>query len=251
MADKKKNPHEGHRQRIRDKFISEGNLDNFAEHNILEFLLFYSVPRSDTNELAHTLIDAFGSIKGVFDAPYEALTSIDGIGQNSAVLLKFIPAISRIYTSQQSSDIKLIKSTEEAVAYLRPKFMAMKNEALIMLCMNKSDRILKCSVISNGGIDYTQVDVRKILFDIISCHATEIIIAHNHPGGLCVPSKGDVEMTQMIASSLSNTGTTLKNHIIIADNDYFSFADNSEMKKHLMTESSNIFVANENEEELD
>lgn len=251
MADKKKNPHNGHRQRVRDKFMSDGNLDSFAEHNILEFLLFYSVPRSDTNELAHSLIDKFGSLRGVFDAPYEALTSVDGIGENSAVLLKLIPALAKTYTSQQTSDIKFIKSTADAAAYLKPKFLTMKNEALLMICMNKSDKILKCSVISNGGIDYTQVDVRNILFDILSCHATEIILAHNHPGGLCIPSKGDVEMTRMIANTLINTGTTFRNHIIIADNDYFSFADHSEMRKHLISETSNVFIANENEEEND
>lgn len=249
MAEKDTNPHSGHRQRVRAKFIAQGNLDGFADHNILEFLLFYSVPRADTNELAHKLIDTFGSLKGVFDAPYDALTQIDGIGENSAVLLKLIPSLTRTYMTQQAADINMICSTPDAVNYLRPKFTAMRNESLLMLCMNKSGKIIKCSVISNGGIDYTQADLRKILFDILSCHATEIIIAHNHPGGLCVPSKGDIAMTQMIANSIINTGTTLRNHIIICDDDYFSFADNSIMRKYLKAENTNSFVANEDEED--
>ena len=251
MADKEKNPHSGHRQRVRAKFISQGNLDGFAEHNILEFLLFYAVPRADTNELAHRLIDTFGSLKGVFDAPYEALTQIDGIGENAAVLMKLIPSVSRTYLTQQTADIKTICSTADAVNYLRPKFTSLKHESLVMLCLNRSGKILKCSVISEGGIDYTQADLRKILFDILSCHATEIIIAHNHPGGLCVPSKGDIAMTQMISDSVMNTGTTLRNHIIICDDDYFSFADNSIMRKYLRSENRNVFVANEDEEDYD
>lgn len=249
MAEKHKNPHAGHRQRVREKFIAQCNFDGFAEHNILEFLLFYSVPRADTNELAHRLIDKFGSIRGVFDAPYEALTEVDGVGENSAVLLKLIPSLVRTYMNQQSSDIKSIKSTDDAVCYLRPKFTGMKNESLLMLCMNRSGKILKCSVISNGGIDYTQADIRKILFEILSSHATDIIIAHNHPGGLCVPSKGDISMTQMIADAIVNTGTSLKNHIIFADNDFFSFADNKMMKKYLKPEQSTVFVVNEDEED--
>ena len=251
MAEKEKNPHSGHRQRVRAKFISQGNLDGFAEHNILEFLLFYAVPRADTNELAHRLIDSFGSLKGVFDAPYEALTQIDGIGENAAVLMKLIPSVSRAYFTQQTADIKTICSTADAISYLTPKFASLRYESLVMLCLNRSGKILKCSVISEGGIDYTQADLRKILFDILSCHATEIIIAHNHPGGLCVPSKADIAMTQMIADSVMNTGTTLRNHIIISDNDYFSFADNSIMRKYLRSESRNVFVANEDEEDCD
>lgn len=250
MAEKENNIHAGHRQRVRDKFIAQNSLDDFADHNILEFLLFYSVPRADTNELAHRLIREFGSLKGVFDAPVEALMKVDGIGENTAVLIKLIPSLTRIYMNQDAQSIKTIITTQDAVNYLRPKFMGMRNEALAMLCLNRSGKILKYSVISKGGIDYTHVDTRKILFDILSNNATEIIIAHNHPGGLCAPSKADIEMTRMISQSVMNTGTVLRNHIIISENDYFSFADNSRMRDHLRADSNNRFIVNEDEEAL-
>lgn len=249
MAEKEKNPHAGHRQRVRAKFLNDGNLDSFAEHNILELLLFYSVPRADTNELAHKLTETFGSLKGVFDAPYELLTQIDGIGENSAVLIKLIPALVRVYSRMQTSDINIIKSTQNAVDFLRPKFTTLKNESLVLLCMNHAGKILKCSVISNGGIDYTQVDIRKILFEVLGCHATDIIIAHNHPSGLSVPSKSDMKTTQVIANALTGTGTTLKNHLIITDDEHFSFADNVITKKYLRSDLNNPFIANEEEEE--
>lgn len=249
MAENNKKLHNGHRQRVREKFISEGNLDNFAPHNVLEFLLFYSIPRADTNELAHRLIEEFGSLKGVFDAPLEALTQIDGIGENSATLIKLVPALSRTYEQLQANDIKRIYSTQDAVNFLKPKFIGLKNEILIMICMNKSGKILNCSQISTGGIDYTQVDVRKILKIILNCHATEVIIAHNHPNGLCIPSKGDSDMTEMLANALSNIGTTLRNHIIISENDYFSFAENHQTVHHLKLNSNNFFIVNEDSEE--
>lgn len=249
MAENNNNLHTGHRQRVREKFLTEGNLDNFAPHNVLEFLLFYSIPRADTNELAHKLIEEFGSLKGVFDAPVEALRQIDGIGENSAALIKLVPALSRTYEQLQANDIKRIYSTQDAVNYLKPKFIGLKNEILVMLCMNKSGKILNYSQISTGGIDYTQVDVRKILKIILNCHATEVIIAHNHPNGLCIPSKGDSDMTEMLANSLSSIGTTLRNHIIISESDYFSFSENSQTVHHLKTNNNNSFIVNEDSEE--
>lgn len=251
MAAREINIHAGHRQRVREKFITQNNLDGFAEHNILEFLLFYSVPRADTNELAHRLIENFGSLKGVLDAPYEALLKVDGVGENTAVLLKLIPSVTKKYMEHDVQSIKNILTTSDAVNYLRPKFTAMRNEALIMLCLNRSGKILKCSVISNGGIDYTHVDTRKVLFEILSNNATEIIIAHNHPGGLCAPSKADISMTQMISQLIANTGTVLLNHIIICENDYFSFADNNKMREYLRTYRSNYLIGNEDGEDTD
>ncbi|MEG2852596.1 MAG: UPF0758 domain-containing protein, partial [Hydrogenoanaerobacterium sp.] len=110
------NPHAGHRKRLRERFIKNG-LDNFEKHNVLELLLFNSVPRQDTNELAHRLMEEFGSLSGVFDAPVEELMKLDGIGENSAVLIKLIPAISKVYLDDKNTIGTLVRSTDESINF--------------------------------------------------------------------------------------------------------------------------------------
>lgn len=225
MSENKENLHLGHRKRKRDKFLETCSLEGMPENNILEFLLFYAIPRADTNELAHRLLREFGSLKGVFDAPVESLMNIDGVGEKTASLLKLIPSLVKIYLEESASDIKSILTTEDAVNYLRPKFTSLNKEALIMLCLNNTGKILKCSVISKGSIIAAEIDVRKIISEVINTNATSVIIAHNHPGGICAPSKADRNMTYRLARLLGSVHAKLLNHIIMTDSDYFSFAD--------------------------
>ncbi|MBR3868106.1 MAG: RadC family protein [Clostridia bacterium] len=224
MSEKTKNPHDGHRQRMREQFLKANGLDSFPDHNVLEMLLFYSISRADTNELAHRLIDTFGSLNGVFDAPYSALKDVKGVGEQTAVLIKLIPSLVKKYLEGSVSDKNHIQTTEDAVEYLRPKFATLKNEELIMVCMNNAGKILNSTVISKGGSDFAEVDTRKIVQEVISSNATQVIIAHNHPGGICAPSSADVKITNNISALLHSINARLANHIIITDTDYFSFA---------------------------
>lgn len=224
MSEKQKNPHEGHRQRVRDKFLKEQSLDNFADHNVLELLLFHSIPRADTNELSHELINTFGSLNGVFDAPYGALKEVKGVGDQTAVLIKLIPSLVKKYLEGSVSDKKYIYNTADAVEFLKPHFISLKNEELVMICLNNAGKILNTIIISKGGSDFSEVDTRKILHEVIINHATQVILAHNHPGGICAPSTADVKITNSIANLLRTINARLANHIIITENDYFSFA---------------------------
>ncbi len=233
---------------MREKFLNDGNFDGFAPHNILEMMLFYSTPRADTNELAHELISKFGSLKGVFDAPYESLLTVDGVGQHTAVLIKLIQSLVKVCSAEDTANIKHAKSTEDAVKYLRPYFAAIKNESMQMLCLNNSGKIIKHSVISNGSIDSTQADLRKIMFEILSCHATKVIIAHNHPGGICAPSDSDIETTKTIAECFKNLKISLVDHIIITEDEYYSFAEIPTTKQYLLTEQTNIYVATQDKQ---
>lgn len=243
MINKKENPHEGHRQRMRDKFLSEGSFDSFPPHNLLEMMLFYSSPRSDTNELAHSLINQFGSIKDVLDAPYDALISVKGVGKQTAILIKLIQHIVKNYNYNGSSNIKYVKTITDAVNYLTPVFCNKTTECIVMLCLNHSGKLIKTSVISNGSIDSTQLDLRKLVFDALSCHATKIVIAHNHPGGVCAPSGADIEATKAIAKALSNMKIKFIDHLIITDDHrYFSFANTPITCKYLYTEQTDTHI---------
>lgn len=224
MSEKNTNPHDGHRQRMREQFLKTDGFGNMPDHNVLEMLLFYSISRADTNELAHRLIDTFGSLNGVFDAPYSALKEVKGVGEQTAVLIKLIPSLVKRYLECSVADKKHILTTDDAVEYLRPKFSTLKNEELVMVCMNNSGKILKTITISKGGSDFTEVDTRKIVQEVIMNHATQIILVHNHPGGICAPSKADVIITNNIANLMRSINARLANHIIVTENDYFSFA---------------------------
>lgn len=241
MDNSKLNPHAGHRQRMRKQFLAEGRLDSFPEHKILEMLLFYSTPRADTNALAHELINTFGSINGVFDAPYEALTSVKGMGEHSAVLIKMIPELVRAYQKNKTANAKYILNSDECVEYLRHYFETIKNEALIMICLNNAGKILRTSVISEGAADFTVVDTRKIIQETIFSNATQVILAHNHPGGLCAPSRADIDVTREISKLLRSVRARLANHLIVCDGDYFSFAANEKFSYLFIEENPDTY----------
>ena len=152
--------HSEHRERVRNRFMKEG-LANFELHNVLEFLLFFSIPRNDTNETAHRLIDKFGSFYAVFEAPYEALLSVPGIGERSAMLIKLIPEIWARYYDDMTANFKEIKSSEAAAEYFIPKFFTSKTEQFYIITLDNKCTIKKCSLISEGGFTYTEINTRK------------------------------------------------------------------------------------------
>ncbi len=243
MADKKENPHAGHRQRMRDKFLAEGSFDSFAPHQILEMMLYYSSPRGDTNELAHDLIDRFGSIKEVLDAPYDALTSVNGVGQQTAVLIKLAQSLVKNYNFYETANIRYVKNTEDAANYLKSVFYNKDTENVVMLCINHAGRLIKTAVISNGSIDSTSIDLRKLIFEALSSRATRIVLAHNHPGGMCVPSKADLDATKAVAKALANLKITFADHIIVTDDGrYFSFSQTPSTRELLFTEQTDAHI---------
>ena len=122
--------HGGHRERVRKRFISE-DLDNFSPHNVLELLLFYAIPQKDTNEIAHRLLNTFGSLSGVFDAPIEELKNVNGIGENAAVFIKLLPSACRRYMDDKFGKAHTINSPEAAGKFLKPKYIGVMDEIAI------------------------------------------------------------------------------------------------------------------------
>jgi len=215
--------HDGHRKRLKNRFIKEG-LDGFEAHNVLELLLFYSCPRIDTNPLAHELIKYFGSLKAVFDAPIEELMRVPGIGENAATLIKMIPAISRRYMEDKGYE-EYLNTTQKAGDFILPHFIGRTGEMAYMVCLDSKCKILSSAILSQGGINATQINVRKVVEAAIRSNATGVIVAHNHPGGVALPSKEDLKTTQKIQKSLESINVILVDHIIVADNDFVSLAD--------------------------
>ena len=220
--------HDGHRERLRANFI-ENSLDSFNELNSLELLLFYAIPRRDTNELAHRLLDRFGSLSGVFDASFYELMEVDGIGENAASLITLIPEIMRKSRISGVSDTKVITSSSAAGKYLVPRFLYQKIEILLLLCLDSQKRVISCVEVNRGVVNSVDANVRRIVELALKYRATSVIISHNHPDGVALPSREDDFITGKIGKALSSVGITLSDHIIVAGETFASYADSGMM----------------------
>ena len=225
-----KNPHENHRARLRETFRKAG-VEGMPDHNLLELLLFYSIPRKDTNELAHTLLSTFGSLNGVFDASYEQLMEVEGIGESSALLLSMVPSICRKYVEGTVSGKINLSEPESACNYVVKKYYGNnKLEIFYMLCLDTAGNLINCCKLSEGNSGTVVVDKRIMLETALRNRADKVIFAHNHPNGVAAPSREDLVLTSDFGSLLNSAGIRLADHIIVAGGDYISLASLSKYK---------------------
>ena len=200
-------------------------LDNFNDVNVLELLLFYAIPRKDTNELAHALLDHFGALDKVFEASVPELEAVPGIGENTALLISLVPQITRRYLMEKGSCLSTIASSADAGNYLVPRLMFEKDEKALLLCLDAKKSVIACVSLGSGAVNAVNISVRKVVETAVRNRANSVILAHNHPGGVALPSREDERITVEIASALKLVGIPLDDHIIVAGDDYVSFAD--------------------------
>ena len=216
--------HDGHRNRLKNRFLNEG-LTNFEDHNVLELLLFYSIPRSDTNEIAHELLNKFGSLHGVFEAGMEDLMSVNGISRHSAVLIKMIPELFVVYGRDKVRDIQKINSSDDAKQFFIPRFYGKVREEVQLVLLDDKMNIIKWVKIYEGSVNSANVPIRKIVEIAIENRATNVIIAHNHPTGLILPSKDDLRATAKVREALALVDVKPLDHVIVSDNEAASLKD--------------------------
>lgn len=214
--------HKGHRERRREQFYNHG-ADAFADHELLELLLFYGIARKDVNALAHTLINQFGSLDAVFSAPIEALEAVDGIGKQTAVLIKLVPQLmNRAQLALLKNDVPL-DTVERIGEFFSKLFVCETNEVMYQLCLDAKGRKLLCAKVAEGDPSSVALNLRRIVQNALKCNAMMVAIAHNHPSGVALPSHGDKIATQQIAEALCAVNVQLVDHIVVAGNDYISF----------------------------
>lgn len=222
--------HAGHRERVKKRFLNEG-LDSFEDHQALELLLYYSIPQADTNGLAHRLINEFGSFDAVFDASVQELVRVKGVGLHTAALIKLIPAMySKYLLSRQNASRIILDSGKAAGEYFAARFINLKQEALMAAFLDAKLEVKRCTVISQGDLSSTRVDLASLVTNAKESSAVNIIIAHNHPSGVAAPSPNDVDAVREIAIWLGKVGLRLCDSIIVAGNDYFSMADKDKFR---------------------
>ena len=218
--------HGGHRARMKARYLEQG-MDALADHEALELLLYYAIPRADVNPLAHRLIEHFGSFHAVLEAEVDELTLVSGVGENTALLIRMIRDLDRRYLIRraESNGRPTLNRTDAAGAFFLPFFHGLREEQVYAAFLDDDFRLLKCRRMFEGGINFAPLSVRKLVEAAIREHAANIILAHNHPDGQAIPSVEDREATQRLAVSLAAVQLQLADHIIVAGEEFLSMAE--------------------------
>ena len=216
--------HQNHRKRVLEKFRRFG-LDAFSDHEVLELLLFFAIPRADTNPIAHRLMARFGTLHAVLEAPTEQLCEVEGIGPHSADLIKTAFALCARYQidvekSERHSD--KLSTYERIGAYFVPQFAGERDEVLLAAYLDGTGRVLKCEEVARGGHAQVAADPYKIARTALLCNAAGVALAHNHPHGPATPSEEDITGTRRLEQALAGLGLELVDHCVVARGKYTS-----------------------------
>lgn len=223
MAKQNDNIHKKHRQRMKKEFLENGFEDNVPKHKVLELLLFYCVPRIDTNPIAHKLLSSYGnSISGVLEAPVEELIRFKGITKNNVGLLKMILPIARMYELEKCESTQCFSSVDEIGNYIMKQYYGMQEERFGILCLDAKCKKISFDFISQGDMNTVGVSSRDVIKCALDHKASVIVLAHNHPGGNALPSYADIDITKMLIEAVHHIGVSIFDHIIVSDGDYIS-----------------------------
>lgn len=209
--------HTDHRSRMKQKFLTFG-ADAFNDHELLEMLLFFSIPRKNTNPTAHRLLDRFGSLQNVFSASISDLASVDGVGINSATMIKIAAACNkRSLLSQTDTRLKL-NTASSIKKFLTHLYENESEERIYLIALNNSFRLLGYSNLYTGKINYSSTTIDNIVRTAHSYNASFVILAHNHPDGIAIPSQSDIDATYRIVEAFRHLNVNFVDHFVVANN---------------------------------
>ncbi len=212
---------EGHRERLRKRFLNE-SIDSIPEYVVLEMMLQGVIARKDTCGMARSLLEHFGSLSGVIDAPLNEIMKVQGVGEAAAYQLKLLPKFYRKYSMSKWSGGMVFSDINMVGQFLVDRCIGCNEEVIFLVCMDAGRRFIECPQISEGSLNAVEVNIRKILEAALKFNASRVILAHTHPGGNPVPSVNDVDSTKKIAAVLEASGIILDDHIIVAGSDFVS-----------------------------
>ena len=220
--------HDGHRDRMKSRFREHG-LDNMSDIEALEMLLFYALPRRNTNELAHALLSHFGSYRAVMEAEVSELCEVDGIGENAATLIRLVTEMNARYLQSRRRVGKSLFDTEAAGEYILPLFAYQKRETAYMLFLDNGGRLINCCELAKGVVNSVDISARVIIENALKANAAKVILTHNHLSGTALPSPDDYASTDSIKEMLKIVGVELIDHIVVCDDDFVSMRDSGSL----------------------
>ena len=227
---KEKNRHAGHKKRLRARFLANNDFSGYQDHEILELILNYAQVQRNTNDIAHDLMDKFGSLDAVFDADIEELTSIQGVGEATATLLIIQKHLFGVYQQRKYDIIKKSPEQYHFQTYVSSLFDGAKKELFYMLCIDKKGRITKTTLVGRGSGSSVLLDQREIIRTSINANAWGVIFAHNHITGIAVASNDDIKSTKLLKDSLETVGIKLIDHFIVTDDRCVSVMEDKRFK---------------------
>ena len=221
--------HDGHRERLRHRYIKSG-IDGFQDHEIIELILTYAIPRRDVNPIAHKIADELGGLTGVLESDIKTLSSIEGIGERSAVLIKLFNDVGRRYQLDKCGPKMLLDSVQSMGQYCVALAHGRTQESLHLVCLDAQKRLISVFLASEGTPGEVQVQIRKLIEIALKNNADSVVLTHNHPGGTATPSHNDIMTTHHITDAFKAVGIKLIDHIIVAQQQFMSMNELGYMK---------------------
>jgi DNA repair protein RadC len=215
---------EGHRQRLREKFLNSG-LDGFHDYEIIELLLTLGTPRTDCKQPAKDALKKWGSLKAVLEAPPKELKKIKGIGDHNVFGLKLTQDVARRYLADRIVDMDYIQSSEDVLDYLRHNLRDKSQELFMVIYLNGRNQILKMETLFEGTLNTSAVYPREVVKKALENDASALVLVHNHPSGNPSPSQDDLTITKKLKEAARTIDIYIHDHLIIAGNDVYSFSD--------------------------
>ena len=231
--------HEGHRHRLRERFRREG-LENFEPHEVLELLLFYARARGDVNPLAHKLLDTFGSLRGVLEAPMEQLMSVRGVGEETAALIASIVPMFRRYELCICEERKRLRNFGEVREYCRALLTGLRKERFYVLSVSTQMQVIGQRIVAEGSLSEVPAYPRQVVETALNHNAYGVILCHNHPGGDVRPSRGDIDVTCNLEIVLSRLGIALIDHVIVSDGQVYSMVEHKDFTCSMLERTSGL-----------
>ncbi len=230
MDQSKENIHKNHRSRVRSTIRKTG-IDGLSDINLLEYLLFHTIPRKDTNETAHRLLDTFGSLNGVFNATYDQLLTVEGMGESSALFISVVPGLCRRYIESSYGKKLNLSEPDDMYEYIKSRYCGENKEVLYLVCLDALGNLINCFRLGEGSAETVAFDKRQIFETALRAKADTVVMAHNHPNGVAAPSRDDVDVTGELLILFRKVGIKLADHVIVAGEDIFSFATSYKYSK--------------------
>lgn len=211
----------GHRHRLRERFRAVGRR-GLAEHELLELLLTYAVPRKDTKPIAKALLRSFGSIAAVLDQPTERIVAVSGIGPQSAVLFALVRSCVSRYFEHGVVRTRRIDGVEDVARFLRVHLGSEQRECVMLLCLNDNNRVIHHAIVAEGTANRVALYTREIVREALLHNATGMILVHNHPAGDAIPSEDDHWVTKRVQEAVSQLDIRFLDHLIVGQDKTFS-----------------------------
>ena len=225
------NIHSGHRQRMRGKVVNSG-AKTLEPHELLELILTYTIPRKNTNPIAHELLRTFGSISNVVDATFTDLIRIKGVGEKTAVFLNALSNLVARYNECKVDKTKeFLFTTGDVVAYFRKHYTMRNFEEMFVIATNKNGEVLKTYIIEGQTRDKIEFSIKDFVERVTSSNVCGVVVIHTHPNGVCSPTQEDIVATVQMYNACTSLGINLIDHIIVNENSHYTFRGNKLIDK--------------------